>query len=333
MSRRPFFIASVCAVLTLSAALPAAASRRAVSDSIPTRSATPPPGSGLSGALRVAVVRALDALELPFLAREGGAGDGRYRWVPLFGTRPAAVLGEFSLAAGLKAPASPGIWRLSPGDGVEHAFPDLTIITQVPFAQKRGGYLNGYFIGRYATEQSGRADRYAPPSGFIEVTPENRDLALSEHLKLGQFITKDQANVWPKYVALDLRLIDKLELVLQELNAMGVRAERLHVMSGYRTPQYNDKGVGEGEGGRAKLSRHTYGDAADVWVDNEGSGYISDLNGDGRRDVEDARLILQAVERVEKRHPELVGGAGAYLPSAAHGPFVHIDVRGTRARW
>lgn len=332
MSRRPFLAASVCAALALSAALPAAAvpPRAAPADSIPTRRAAPP-AAGLSGALRVAVVRALDVLDLPFLAREGGAESGRYRWVPLFGTRPSAVLGELSLASGLHAPASPGVWQLSLGDGAEHANTSFTVITQVPFAQKRGGYLNGYFIGRYATEQSGRTDRYAPPSGFIEVTPENRDLALSEHLRLGQFITKDQANVWPKYVALDLRLIDKLELVLQELNAMGVRAERLHVMSGYRTPQYNDKGVGEG--GRAKLSRHTYGDAADVWVDNEGAGYISDLNGDGRRDVEDARLILQAVERVEKRYPELVGGAGAYLPSAAHGPFVHIDVRGTRARW
>ena len=55
--------------------------------------------------------------------------------------------------------------------------------------------------------------------------------------------------MWPKYLALDLRLIDKLELVIQELNAMGIRAEHVAVMSGFRTPAYNIQGVGEG--GRA----------------------------------------------------------------------------------
>ena len=58
---------------------------------------------------------------------------------------------------------------------------------------------------------SDRTDAYAPPEAFIEVTPENRDLPVSRHLTLAQFITKDQFSVWPKYVALDPRLLDKLE--------------------------------------------------------------------------------------------------------------------------
>jgi uncharacterized protein YcbK (DUF882 family) len=28
-----------------------------------------------------------------------------------------------------------------------------------------------------------------------------------------------------------------------------------------------------------------------------------------------------------------VGGIGIYPATSAHGPFVHIDARGTRARW
>jgi hypothetical protein len=38
-------------------------------------------------------------------------------------------------------------------------------------------------------------------------------------------------------------------------------------------------------------------------------------------------------EGVELEHPDLVGGLSAYRANSAHGPFVHIDARGVRARW
>jgi hypothetical protein len=60
---------------------------------------------------------------------------------------------------------------------------------------------------------------------------------------------------------------------------------------------------------------------------------MDDLNHDGRVDIGDARVILAAVERVERAHPDLVGGCGVYVGNAAHGPFVHIDTRGYPARW
>jgi len=111
----------------------------------------------------------------------------------------------------------------------------------------------------------------------------------------------------------------------------GVRVEHMQVMSGFRTPQYNQRGVGAG--GRAQDSRHQYGDAADVFVDNDRDGRLDDLNGDGRVDTRDVQVMMAAVERVERRYPELVGGAGVYKATSAHGPFAHIDVRGKRARW
>ena len=40
-----------------------------------------------------------------------------------------------------------------------------------------------------------------------------------------------------------------------------------------------------------------------------------------------------AVERVERRYPDLIGGAGVYPDNGAHGPFIHIDARGYRSRW
>ncbi|CAN5894992.1 hypothetical protein BH23GEM7_BH23GEM7_41660 [soil metagenome] len=283
---------------------------------------------GRSGALRVALVRAMDALELPFVLRQETPEGVSYRWVPLFGTQGTGLAGESLLRDGLFAPPTAGVWRLQVRAGEEsQEVRELAVITQLPFDIKSGSHLNGYHIGRYPSE-AGDGD-HGVPMGFIEVTPENQDLHVSEHFQLRQFITKDQHNVWPKYVALDLRLIDKLELVLQELRSMGVRAERMTVMSGFRTPQYN----GPGGNGRAKHSRHTFGDAADVWVQNDGHWYISDLNGDGRRDTDDVKLMLRAVDRVEQRYPELIGGAGLYNSLGDRGPFIHIDVRGQRTRW
>lgn len=285
------------------------------------------PALGLSGSLRVTILTAPTS----FPGESGGDVPAaiRYRWVPLFGTR-TPVIGTPVPSSVLGAPDGPGTWRLErlAAKGGE-TLGSLTVLAPVPFVAKTDGFLNGYHIGTYPTEGDGRLDEYAPPSGFIEVTPGNQELQLSEHFRLRQFLTKDQFDVWPKYVALDTRLLDKLELVMKELNRMGVRADHYHVMSGYRTPQYN----GPGGDGRAALSRHMYGDAADGWVDNDGDGVMDDLNGDGRVDLRDAEIILRAVERVEQKYPGLVGGCGIYNAGPAHGPFVHIDARGYRARW
>jgi hypothetical protein len=60
---------------------------------------------------------------------------------------------------------------------------------------------------------------------------------------------------------------------------------------------------------------------------------MDDLNHDGRVDAADVRVIEAAVDRVERAHPELAGGLGLYREMGPSGPFAHIDVRGTRARW
>jgi hypothetical protein len=39
------------------------------------------------------------------------------------------------------------------------------------------------------------------------------------------------------------------------------------------------------------------------------------------------------VERVEKKYPELIGGAGTYPGTTPEGAFIHIDVRGYHSRW
>src|SRR5438046_8977604 len=104
---------------------------------------------------------------------------------------------------------------------------------------------------------------------------------------------------------LNPKLIDKLELTIQALQQMGHPVRNMHILSGFRTPEYNY--TGGNTQGRANLSRHMYGDASDVFVDNDGNGVMDDLNHDGRIDVRDAEVIQQAVERVEKEHPGLSG--------------------------
>ena len=56
----------------------------------------------------------------------------------------------------------------------------------------------------------------------------------------------------------------------------------------------------------------------DIAVDNDRNGIMDDLNGDGRINLSDARVIGQAVDRVEAKHPELVGGMHYYPPTGGH---------------
>lgn len=250
----------------------------------------------------------------------GRSGKLRARFLPM------AQASELERALGVfRAVANTGGTR-----GARIA--SLRVLPIIPFAFKQDGWVGMYRMGFWPGEQrAARSRAYENPTGFIEVTPQNLDLRVSEHFRLGQFVTKDQFTTWPKFVVLREALLDKLELVIEELGNMGYAVGHLQVMSGFRHPFYNAQGVGKG--GRARESRHMFGDAADVFVDNDGDGMLDDLDGDGRVTVYDIDLIILAVERVERQHPELTGGMGRYHGTNAHGPFVHIDVRGTAARW
>lgn len=198
----------------------------------------------------------------------------------------------------------------------------------VPGSEVRDGELNGYRIGEYPSSSFRGLARYRPPDGFVEVTRENRDLLLSPHFRLGDFLCKQTAG-WPRYVVVKERLLWKLEAVAAELRRRH-GASRLHVMSGYRTPHYN-RAIGQ-----ASRSRHMYGDAADVFVDESPrDGRMDDLNGDGRSTRADARALYRLADRLSRRSlaGRLAGGLGAYSSTATHGPFVHVDARGYRARW
>lgn len=279
------------------------------------------PIRGESGKLRAAIVSPGTPI---------GSGQADPKLVARYETEGAAPY----VSTDRRAPQQPGIYRMAfEIDRAKRAIDDLNVITLVPFGEKKKDKIGLYYLGSWPYERGGqpRLPTYANPRGFIEVTPENQHTNVSEHFKLSQFLTKDQREVWPKYLLLDPKLLDKLELTIGKLQAAGYKVEHVHVMSGFRTPRYNHGGGNTS--GRANLSRHMYGDGADVYVDNNKDGQPDDLNRDGRIDVKDAELFARMAEQVEREHPALVGGIGIYVACCGHGPFTHLDVRGYRARW
>jgi uncharacterized protein YcbK (DUF882 family) len=283
-----------------------------------------PNAFGASGEVRLRFALPNDRVDFP-MGVSGDLSSLTYEWVSardtLASEPPRAVRGPDFVA-----PARPGFYRLAIVRGRErHVIAEPMVAVMVPFTQKIGSTLNGYRIGTYIAERFANHDH---PAGFIEVGQGDVDLRVSKHLRLGDFLTHDQQeDVWPKYVALNPRLLDKLELVLAKIGeqARVTRASysdqdvALDVHSGYRTPAHN-RGVWHA----ASDSRHQYGDAADVAID---------ADGDGRVTLRDELLVARAVDQVEDEHPDLVGGLGLYTSSQYRTPYVHIDTRGTRSRW
>jgi hypothetical protein len=292
-----------------------------------------PPDSVLRGVARdssdtVGVVVADSAVLVPEPDSLFGL-SGKLRAHFLSTTRHALDLPILRRFFGDTAAGNPGVYALN--DSIEGGRP-FALITMVPFTDKAKGRVGGYRVGWWPAERRRlRSATYANPDGFIRVTPDNEDTPVSEHFRLRDFLTHDQEDVWPKYLVLREELVDKLELIINDLADHGHADANVVIMSGFRTPEYNAMGVGR-RGGRARDSRHQFGDAADIYVD-DGQGTMEDLNGDGRIDTRDVHVLLESVDRVESAHPELVGGAGVYRGTKAHGPFLHVDVRGERVRW
>jgi len=229
-----------------------------------------------------------------------------------------------------EAPADPGVYRLDVARQRSGEAIRLNAFVLTPYSDMGSdGDLGGYRIGAYPEDPLRGLAQYLPPPGFIQVTPENRELLLSPHFTLGQFLCK-QAGDWPKYVTLREEMLGKLETILAAVNDGGVRADTFHVMSGYRTPFYNHAI------GNVRYSRHQWGDASDIFVDvDPRDGVMDDINGDGKVSLADAKYLAKLVEGLAgtRGWKPYVGGLGIYGTTATHGPFIHVDTRGFRARW
>lgn len=279
-----------------------------------------PDAFGKSGAVQVRV--ALPGERVTYPIEVGGDPTGvAYGWVRLIDS--VAVDSTRPLVSDtVQAPSQPGLYRLALVEGaLRHVLDTLTLVVLVPFEEKRGSLLDGYRIGIFPGERSPRRSGNWP-AGFVRVYPETAELAVSKHLRLGDFITRDGQTTWPRYVALSPRLLDKVELVAARIarTRRDTSQFQLHidVQSAFRTPFYNRLNR------FARESRHQFGDAMDLAID---------ADGDGRLTLRDARIVTDAVEAVERDHPDLVGGLGLYTSRKYSHPYVHIDARGSRVRW
>lgn len=226
------------------------------------------------------------------------------------------------------APDEPGFHTVrvaasEPADTIQ-----LTFMVVRPASEIRDGQLNGYRTGSYRARPPSMSPAYEPPLGLVEARPEDHDVQVSPNFRLGQFLCKQHGD--PRYLLVSPRLLIKLEALLEEVNALGYATPSLVVMSGFRTPAYN-----RAIGNTTDFSRHLWGDAADVYIDADRDDQMDDLNGDGRSDVGDARWLARVMETMMAREDPgaTPGGLAIYRRNPAHGPFVHMDGRGYRARW
>lgn len=275
---------------------------------------------GISREVRMRFVRAGERVDFP-LAVRGSTLGFTYQWVKVGSTESGDVARPLDSDT-LLAPLEAGFYELVvTRSGIAQRLSEPRLAVLVPFELKLGSSLNGYQIGRYPAEWS-HNEQAERPAGFAEVHADQLDLPLTRHLKLRDFITHDSQTIWPRYVAIDPRVLDKMELVLVEL-ARRRGEERIdfeiEVHSGFRTPLHNS-----GVEGSARDSRHLYGDAADVAID---------ADGDGKLTIFDAYRVESAVDWVERMHPELAGGLGVYSSRRFSTPYCHIDARGERKRW
>jgi uncharacterized protein YcbK (DUF882 family) len=284
-------------------------------DRPPPRIAAAAEAFGVSGEVRLQIRLPDEPFEIPLtFAPTSGA---RYHWVRAADSA-AVTMDTLMVGSSVRAPMRSGFYHLAINtDGNRVVVGDIVLAVLVPFGEKLGSSLHGYRIGTYTWERA-RGDATPPPPGFVEVFEEDADLWVTGHLQLADFLTHDgQQERWPKFVALDRRVLDKVELVLARLGARD-RPMDVRVSSGFRTPLHNRRVPRA-----ATDSRHQYGDAIDLSLDADGDGRVSYF---------DILAIAKAVERVEADHPALVGGLGVY-GNRGNSPYVHIDVRGERKRW
>ena len=275
---------------------------------------------GASGEVKVAFAMPASEISYP-LDVHGDPSALHYAWVRN-GDTTLATAAQPLTGDKVFAPAKAGFYRLALlKSGQQRQVEGLTLAVLVPFEEKERGMLRGYRIGTYLAERV--RGKTPPPEGFLEITAPDVDIPITKHLKVGDFLNHDQVGVWPSYSAVNPKLLDKLELVIQEIarwhGEKAVADIDIDVHSGFRAPAHNRR-----VRRAASDSQHQYGDAADVAID---------ANGDGKITAIDSRMVGLAVEIVELKHPDLVGGLGIYTSGHSSTNYVHIDVRGRRARW
>ncbi|GAB5522838.1 MAG: hypothetical protein Roseis2KO_07100 [Roseivirga sp.] len=226
----------------------------------------------------------------------------------------------------MTVPAESGVYPLQVMNPNDKVVLNLNLFVLTPIEQKKDEYLNGFRMGNYPPAL-GEGGKYERPRGFIEIKKGYKDVQLTPHFKLSQFVTSQKGN--PKYIIIRESLLLKLEYILAEVNKAGVQVNTLGIRQAYLTPHDN------AEKQFAIYSRFIYGDAAQIIIDRDKNGIMDDVNGDGVGDMRDARWLFNLIDKLSARadYQKLEGGLAHYRLNKKFGGYVYIDARGNKMRF
>lgn len=223
------------------------------------------------------------------------------------------------------------IWTAPRSHGVTHLTVEYnnkteiySLLLPVDGRRWRTTSLNSFPIGSYGSGNR----RSEIPEYFFELTSGNSGTRLSTHQTLSDYLCHIEGN-YPQYIALDLDIVDKIEIALAMVSQEYLEPVNVVFISGFRTPEYN-----LAIGNITEESLHLYGAAADIWFEAfPSNNLIDDLDRNKRIDVQDGEYIVNVFRRAEALGLTAVGGVSAYRWNMSHGPFVHVDTRGSFATW
>jgi hypothetical protein len=219
---------------------------------------------------------------------------------------------------------------------------NIYFLIPYPFDRSGKGIIEGYPIGIYPNEESPTVkayiaqhrDHYHPPKYFIKVTPETSSLYISEHFRLGDFSPlADKGQI--HFIALDLSAVKRLEAVAARLSQQGIPGKNIKILRAFLSPNELQRLRLQGVV-LSQFTRYMYGDSIAFIVDADGDNRMDDLNTDGTIDIQDADVLANIIDQIERQTREY-GGVGVYGslkdPVLPDTPHVQFDMRGFRSRW
>lgn len=317
---------------------------------------------GKTVAIRVALPEASAIANLGDSGPSGAKGTARtfsssrssdYRWKVAFGKVASVAENQIEWVA----PTAPGHYRIdcefesqgklsyAAGDAESRsrelpAFRASTtfhFLVPVEFDAEGPGVIEGCPIGVYPNENAkdvkaviaDRRDRYRPPRWFVAATSATRELYVSEHFRLREFVPnapKDATTYFPY----NANLVRTLEAILADLKTSEMPTPHVRILRGFLSP-YDAERLRRAGAQLLTWNRYQYGDGVLVVANGDAGEKMGDLNRDGKVDVRDAEKLAGAISGVQKRLG-LPGWIGVYaerpdkmLPET---PMVGFDLRG-----
>lgn len=206
----------------------------------------------------------------------------------------------------------------------------IQCIVQVPANKVKEEKLNDFPIGKYpASHQKHKS--LVPPKGFVLVDQSNENTLVSPHYQLKDFLCNQaEKGQYPNYIVLNEQLLAKLELLTNVLQQTKIPFDHFSILSSYRTPYYNSLKKNK------PYSRHQWGMAADLFIDQDGDSVMDDLNQDGQLTGADAEVLYHILDQLQNHdwYKPFIGGMGLYKENKQRTSFVHVDVgRSMPIRW